>query len=242
MQRLVDLLKNARYCVAFTGAGVSTLSGIRDFRGKNGIYKDHDADKIFDFDYFRKDPSFYYTHARDIIYNLEQKEPSIVHTELARLESEGIVKAVITQNIDLLHQKAGSRRVIELHGSPTVHSCLSCGKRYTFEEICPIVQAGNVPSCTKCGGMVKPNITFFGEALDPGPLEDAAEAANAADLMLVLGSSLVVQPAASIPRYTIARNGTLVIVNDMPTPMDSYATLRYESLEGCFGYIRKHLR
>jgi NAD-dependent deacetylase len=165
-----------------------------------------------------------------------------VHTELARLESKGIVKAVITQNIDLLHQKAGSRRVIELHGSPTVHTCLSCAKSYGFEEICAVLREGKIPACTTCGGIVKPNITFFGEALDPGPLEDAAETASAADLMLVLGSSLVVQPAASIPRYTLGRSGRIVIVNDMPTPMDSYADMRYESLEETFTYIKTHLR
>ena len=123
MKRFIELLRRSASPVVFTGAGISTLSGIRDFRGADGLYNDPDADRIFDIGAFREDPSFYYTKTRDFIYNLEDKEPNIVHTELARWESRGWISAVITQNIDLLHQKAGSRRVIEIHGSPRVHRC-----------------------------------------------------------------------------------------------------------------------
>ena len=131
---LTELLKNAKHAVVLTGAGISTLSGIPDFRGVGGLYqrKDIDAGKLFDIDYFRRDPSYYYKHSKDFLYNLDEKEPNVVHTALARLEEKGIIHAVITQNIDLLHQKAGSRKVLELHGSPKEHYCMKCGKSQCF--------------------------------------------------------------------------------------------------------------
>src|SRR5215469_1313301 len=132
---LIKKITKARYCTAFTGAGVSTLSGIRDFRGKNGLYNDFDAEKIFDIDYFEKDPSFYYKASASLIYDIDEKKPSIVHIVLAEMEKQGLLKALITQNIDLLHEKAGSSRVIEIHGSPKIHYCLRCsGIRMPFDE------------------------------------------------------------------------------------------------------------
>jgi len=243
VDKLVTLLKESKYCVVFTGAGVSTLAGIKDFRGKDGLYKTaaEDADKIFDIDYFHKKPSFYYRAAKDFIYNLDQKRPAIVHTELARLEKMGIVKAVITQNIDLLHQKAGSKKVIEVHGSPEIHRCLACGKVYHFPEIAKIVQDRKVPQCS-CGGIIKPDITFFGESLPELAVEQAVYEASKADLMLVLGSTLVVYPAASFPMYTVRNGGKLVIVNNMETPLDYMAEAHYDDLETLFTYISEHLR
>lgn len=242
MERFVNLLKNSKYCVVFTGAGVSTLAGIRDFRGKNGLYKTEDAEKIFDIDYFRRDPSFYYKSAKNFIYNLDEKEPAIVHTELARLEKLGIVKAVITQNIDLLHQKAGSKKVIEVHGSPSFHRCLKCGKTFGFKKIAETVQGGGVPKCDKCGGIIKPDITFFGEALPYLAVEEAIKESSKADLMVVLGSTLVVQPAASFPVYAVRHGGKLVIVNNMPTPLDYAAELRYEDLGEVFKFISENIK
>ncbi len=243
MERLVKLLRDSKSAVAFTGAGVSTLSGIADFRGKNGLYtrKDIDAGKLFDIGYFHRDPSYYYMKSKDFIYNLEEKTPSIVHTELARLEEKGILKAVITQNIDLLHQKAGSKRVVEVHGSPLVHRCLSCGKTRDFEEIAEMVQRDVVPSCDACGGKVKPDITFFGEALPAAAVEEAIELSERADVMLVLGSSLTVQPAASFPVYALRNGGKLVIVNNMDTPLDYQAELTYSDLLEVFTYLHEHL-
>lgn len=242
MERLITAIRNAEHCVIFTGAGVSTLSGIRDFRGKSGIYNEYDADRLFSIDYFRQDPSYYYTHARNFIYDLDEKHPSLVHIECARLEQQGCVKALITQNIDLLHQKAGSKKVIEIHGSPMYHTCLQCHTQFTFAEISTIVRQGKVPSCEKCGGVVKPNITFFGEMLDMMALDEAIAESRRADLMLILGSSLVVQPAASLPVYTLDCGGQLIIINDMETPLDRYATLRYDSLERVFEYLRQKLQ
>lgn len=237
MDDLIQALRSARHAVAFTGAGVSTLSGIRDFRGKNGVYREFDADKIFDIRWFMKDPSYYYGHSRNFIYDLHTKQPSLVHRECARLEAAGIVKAVITQNIDMLHQRAGSRRVIELHGSPIVHRCLACGKEYAYDWAREIVCAGRVPYCEECGGLVKPDITFFGELLPARALDDAIEESSRADLMLALGSSLVVQPAASMPLHTLRNGGRIAIINDGPTPLDDRAAWRYDDLATCFRRI-----
>ncbi|MDR2663097.1 MAG: NAD-dependent deacetylase [Treponema sp.] len=248
-------MTGARRCVALTGAGVSTLSGIRDFRGKNGLYKDMDAEKIFDVDYFFRDPSFYYSHARNFIYDLDEKQPSIVHTVLGELEQKGLLKAVITQNIDLLHTKGGSRRVIEIHGSPQAHYCPVCQNSTAAEEAilagtvkdrgfmefdaaAETVRQGGMPRCEKCGGVLKPAITFFGESLPAHALSAAEAEAEAADLMLVLGTSLTVYPAAGLPRLTLRRGGKLVIVNDMETPLDGYAVLRFKDLGTVFEKIK----
>ena len=241
MERLLNELKKSEYCVVFTGAGVSTLSGIQDFRGENGLYKSTDAEKIFDIDYFRKDPLFYYQSSKDLIYNLKEREPSIVHTELARLEKMGIVKSVITQNIDYLHQRGGSENVIEVHGSPSVHSCLTCSRKMEYDKVCSIVDQGLYPVCPDCGGIIKPEITFFGEMLPAGAIKKAINEAVKADLMIILGSTLAVQPAASFPVYTVNSGGTIVIVNNMETPLDSYASLKYKDLEEVFSYISENL-
>ena len=228
-------ITEAQHLVALTGAGVSTLSGIRDFRGKNGLYNDMDAEKIFDIDYFEQDPSFYYTRAGSFIYNIDEKEPSVVHTVLGTLEQRGILKAVITQNIDLLHQKGGSKNVIEVHGSPKIHYCMRCaGVRMDFEEAAKIVRSGGIPQCPHCGRVLKPAITFFGESLPAEALREAVTEAQKADLMLVLGTSLTVYPAASIPDYTLRSGGEVIIVNNMPTPLDRQAVMRFEELGPVF--------
>jgi NAD-dependent deacetylase len=236
---LYGRILKARHCVALTGAGVSTLSGIRDFRGKNGLYNDMDAEKIFDIDYFMEDPSYYYRAAGSFIYNIDEKEPSVVHTTLGELEKRGLLKALITQNIDLLHQKGGSKRVIEVHGSPQVHYCLRCaGVRMGFDEAAALVKAGELPLCPRCGRVLKPAITFFGESLPAEALRDAAAEAQAADLMLVLGTSLTVYPAASLPDYTLRNGGEVVMVNNMPTPLDGRAAQRFDDLGEVFEGLR----
>jgi NAD-dependent deacetylase len=237
---LYEMIKGARHCVALTGAGVSTLSGIRDFRGKNGLYNDMDAEKIFDFEYFERDPYFYYKAAGSFIYNINEKEASVVHLVLGRLEERGLLKALITQNIDLLHQKGGSKRVIEIHGSPAVHYCLRCpGVRVPFAEAAALVRRGGVPTCPTCGRVLKPAITFFGESLPVDALREATREAQAADLMLVLGTSLTVQPAASLPQYTLRGGGALVIVNNMPTPLDAAAALHFDDLGETFEGLKQ---
>jgi len=242
VDELFRLIKEAKHMVALTGAGVSTLSGIRDFRGKNGLYNEMDAEKIFSMDFFLQDPSFYYNSAGSFIYNINEKEASIVHTVLGELEQKGLLKALITQNIDLLHQKGGSKNVIEIHGSPTVHYCLRCtGINMGFEEAAAIVRAGNLPKCPKCGKTLKPAITFFGESLPAQALQEAVRESQKADLMLVLGTSLTVYPAASMPEYTLRSGGRLVIVNNMSTPMDRNAVMRFDDLGEVFSGLKLRL-
>ena len=239
MERLKKMLGDARYCVAFTGAGISTLAGIRDFRGKNGIYRqaDIDADRLFSLPDFMKDPTYYYSHSANFIYDVNAKIPGPVHTGLARLEKLGIIKTIITQNIDMLHQRAGSTNVIEVHGSPARHHCLTCGKEYSFEQIAALVKQGIVPYCEKCRGIIKPDIIFFGENLKADAIDYAIEEASRADLIFVLGSTLVVQPAASLPLYTRQNGGKLIIVNDGETPLDFMAAARYTDLAQVFGEL-----
>ena len=239
-RELFEKIAQAKYCTALTGAGVSTLSGIPDFRGKNGLYNEPEAEKIFDIAYFEKDPALYYKASLSFIYTIDTKEPSVVHTVLAELERRGLLKAVITQNIDLLHEKAGSRHVIEIHGSPRVHYCLRCsGVRMPFAEAAAIVKAGELPRCPKCGRVLKPAITFFGEMLPAEALREAAAESQKSDLMLVLGTSLTVFPAASMPQYVLRQGGEIVIVNNMPTPLDNRAALHFDELGDVFAELKK---
>jgi NAD-dependent deacetylase len=239
---LIEKIRKARHCTVLSGAGVSTLSGIRDFRGKNGLYNEMDAEKIFDISYFEKDPTFYYKAAGSFIYNIDEKEASIVHTVLGDLERQGFIKAVITQNIDLLHQKGGSKKVIEIHGSPRIHYCMRCADiRMPFEEAAALVKAGEFPKCPKCGRILKPAITFFGEALPIEALREATEEAQKSDLMLILGTSLQVFPAASLPQYCLSSGGEIVIVNNMQTPLDGKASLKFSSLEDVFEGLKNVL-
>ncbi|WP_094227409.1 NAD-dependent protein deacylase [Methanolobus psychrotolerans] len=242
MHRLAELLETSKNCVFLSGAGISTFSGIPDFRGSSGLYAKYDANKMFDIRYFRKDPAYFYTHARDFIYDLDAKEPNIIHNTLAYLEKEGYVKAVITQNIDLLHQKAGSLNVIEVHGSPANHRCLTCGRNYSYAEVCGYLKKDAVPHCSECDGIIKPDITFFGEILDQDAFTRAVDASSEADLFVVIGSSLVVQPAASLPLYSLKAGGKLVIINNMSTPLDAYAYLKYDELGDAFNYLSGHFR
>jgi NAD-dependent deacetylase len=253
---LYDLVKAAGRCAALTGAGVSTLSGIRDFRGKNGLYMDKelDAERMFDIMYFMRDPTFYYK-AATFLYDVDGIEPSVVHTTLAELEARGLLKAVVTQNVDALHQRGGSKRVLEVHGSPAVHYCMKCGNQNRAEELAleglgvkvpadsdmmnffdvvKVLKAGDVPKCKKCGAVLKPAITFFGEALPQMTFQAAVHEVSHADLLLCLGTSLTVYPAAGLPEYTLRAGGKVVIVNNQPTPLDSRAVMRFAELGEVF--------
>ncbi|MCL2294352.1 MAG: NAD-dependent deacetylase [Spirochaetes bacterium] len=241
MDKFVNLLKESKYVVALTGAGISTLSGIKDFRGKDGLYKHKDADKMFDIDWFHRDPSIYYGAAKDFLYNMRDVSPSIVHQVLADLEAKGILKAVITQNIDVLHQKAGSKKVLELHGSIGIHRCIKCNATATFDEVTEILNNNEVPHCKRCNVVFKPDIVFFGESLPMDVLSEAQVHASKADLCIVLGSTLTVNPAAMIPAFTVQNGGKLVIVNNMETYLDDRAALKYEDLGEVFHYLAENI-
>ena len=230
MKALVEKLRTARCVAVFTGAGVSTLCGIPDFRGPQGLYKQPDAERIFDIDWFRRDPSVYYKGCMELVYGLRRFKPGPVHNAVTRLERAGLIEGIITQNIDMLHQKAGSKKVYEVHGSPILHHCFGCGLEKTFDEICAMLETTPVPRCARCGEAYKPDITFFGEMLPEQAFNKAVALAQRAELMLVLGSSLTVHPAASIPQLTVRAGGEMVIVNAQPTPLDPLATLLYPDL------------
>ena len=235
---IIESILSAKCVAAMTGAGVSTLCGIPDFRGPQGLYKNPDAERIFDIDWFDRDPSVYYRGCRDLVYGLGAFEPGPVHRALKRLEDAGHLDGIITQNIDMLHQKAGSSPVYEVHGSPVLHHCRRCGDEKTFDEVMAMVAANGgaerlgapyVPRCA-CGGVYKPDITFFGESLPEEAFLRSQELAIKADVMLVLGTSLTVFPAAGLPRLTLQRGGKVFIVNAQRTSLDDYVAGRLPDL------------
>lgn len=221
---------SAKRLAALTGAGVSTLCGIPDFRGPEGLYSQQDAERIFDIEWFGRDPSIYYKGCRELVYGLRRFQPGPVHYALKKLEEKGLLKGIATQNIDMLHQKAGSKNVYEVHGSPIMHHCWHCGKAKSFDEVCAMLECGAEVARCECGGAYKPDITFFGESLPEEAFAKAQELAISADVMLVLGTSLTVFPAAGLPRMTLQSGGKIVIVNAQPTPLDDYAVARFTDL------------
>ena len=238
MKELIEALKKAKHVGCLTGAGVSTLCGIPDFRGPQGLYKQKDAERIFDIDWFDRDPSIYYNGCAELVYGLDKFQPGPVHRALKHLEDLGILKGIATQNIDMLHQKAGSSNVYEVHGSPILHHCRSCGDEKTFEEVLSILHStptpstytsATVPRC-RCGGVYKPDITFFGESLPEEAFASAQSLAIKSDVFLVLGTSLTVFPAAGLPRLTLQAGGKVFIVNAQPTSLDEYAAGVYRDL------------
>ena len=231
MENLVEALRGASRAGCLTGAGVSTLCGIPDFRGPQGLYRQKDAERIFDIDWFDRDPSIYYRGCAELVYGLDRFSPGPVHKALRHLEELGILRGIATQNIDMLHQKAGSTNVYEVHGSPILHHCRLCGAERTFDEVLAMLRAapGEVPRCA-CGGAFKPDITFFGEALPEAAFNGAIRLASASDLVVVLGSSLTVQPAASIPPLALRAGGRMAIVNRGETPLDRLAFFRADDL------------
>ena len=244
-EKLVKLIEKSRRMTVFTGAGVSTLSGIPDFRGKHGVYNDPwqgmDVEEIISMTFFRREPGIFYKWAKDVWYRLEEYEPNIVHKTLALMQQKGLLDAVYTQNIDMLHQRAGSKKVYEVHGSPEYHHCTRCGARYGYAEIAPKVLRDELPLCPKCGGVIKPDIIFYEESLNERILNQAWLDFSNSDLCLVLGSSLTVQPAASLPMLARRNGADVVIVNAQSTYQDSTATLLFRDLEQTFEALNAHL-
>lgn len=229
MKDLIEAIEGAKCVGCLTGAGVSTLCGIPDFRGPQGLYKQPNAERIFDIDWFDRDPSVYYNGCAELVYGLDKFQPGPVHLALKHLEDKGKLAGIATQNIDMLHQKAGSSNVYEVHGSPILHHCRRCGDEKTFDEIMAMLKDRGVPKCT-CGGAYKPDITFFGESLPEEAFRSAQELAIRSDVFLVLGTSLTVFPAAGLPRHTLQAGGKVFIVNGQRTDLDDYAAGVYRDL------------
>lgn len=234
-EELKNLIKNANYIVIMTGAGFSVPSGIPDFRSINGLYSKNDSlnqnpEEILSHSYFFKHPKLFYQFYRSKMLYLNAL-PNIAHNIVAKLEEIGKVKAVITQNIDGLHQQAGSKNVIELHGSIHRNYCLNCGKSF---HLSAMTKTNDIPIC-ECGGIIKPDVVLYEESLNNHAIEGAIIEIEKADLLLVVGTSLLVYPAAGLLQYY--RNSNLVIINKDVTPYDDCANLViHEQLETILTY------
>lgn len=223
VKKLKEMLDRAQKIVFFTGAGISVPSGIPDFRSASGLYKNNlRAEEIISHHYFIKDPEdFYDFYKKKMCF--PSALPNLVHKFIARLEKEGKVLAVITQNIDGLHQKAGSKNVIELHGTIYKNHCLKCHETYDLDYI---LNSDGIPYCKKCGGIIKPDVTLYEEPLDERAVYGAIDALMQADLLIIIGTSLVVYPAASYIDYY--RNDDIVIINKGEIDTRRQATLVFD--------------
>jgi NAD-dependent deacetylase len=205
---VAELLLRLKNCVVLTGAGISAESGIPTFRSKGGLWEKYDPTVYASIEVFRKDPSKYWQIRGDFIRDYDSYEPNAAHRALVELENLGIVRQVITQNIDGLHRKAGSRRVVEIHGSLREIICQQCGRTY----LAPNIPEGNPPHCA-CGGVLKPNTVLFGEQLPPEALEVAIRESSTCRVMLVIGTSAVVYPAAHLPVVAKQHGAKIVEIN-----------------------------
>jgi NAD-dependent deacetylase len=228
---LAELMRSARPCVALTGAGVSTESGIPDFRSPTGIWAQYDPMEYATIEAFVNDPEKVWSFYAPRYRALTEAQPNDAHLALAELERRGIVSAVITQNIDLLHERAGSRDVVEVHGSIRECVCLACGARYGLADVLRMLDGTTVPRCT-CGQVVKPGVVMFGELLEAEAIDRAFALAREAKLLLVVGSTLEVQPVAGLPWETLTAGGEVAIVNLGPTAFDGRASLKVDGKAG----------
>jgi NAD-dependent deacetylase len=227
--RLVELVEGRRPCVALTGAGISTESGIPDFRSAGGIWERYDPTEVAHIDAFRRDPARVWEFYALRLDALASAEPNDGHRALAALEERGWIRALVTQNVDGLHQRAGSREVVEVHGSLREAECIHCGARV---PIAAALEQLPLPPCPECGETLKPGVVMFGELLPAAAIERAQELAAEAELLLVVGSSLEVHPVAALPGETLGAGGALAIVNRGSTPWDSRAELAIEAPAG----------
>jgi NAD-dependent protein deacetylase/lipoamidase len=225
---LAELMREADSVVALTGAGISVPSGIPDFRSPGtGLWANVDPMEVAHIDAFHRDPRRFWSFYGERFQTLEDKRPNRAHEVLAELERAGLLDAVITQNVDRLHARAGSRELIEVHGSISHSVCLECSGRYPIEEVRSRHAADSeaMPRCD-CGSVLKPDVVLFGEYLPQDALLRAQALAAAADVMLCIGSSLEVYPVAQLPEVTLASGGSIAILTQGPTPFDRVAAVR----------------
>jgi len=226
METFTALVRAARHAVVFTGAGISTESGVPDFRSPNGIWQREQPVLYQDFMTDRSERIRGWKLSAYMFRECSTARPNAGHNAIAELQRRGHVKAVVTQNIDGLHQEAGSSDVIELHGNNRAVACQHCGRQWPTPEIVARVEAGDeAPECDSCGGPLKTRTISFGQAMPEAEMQRAAELARNAELFIAIGSSLVVEPAAALPRLAKSCGASLVILNAEPTPLDSIADL-----------------
>jgi NAD-dependent deacetylase len=225
---LASLIRERQPCVVMTGAGVSTESGIPDFRSATGIWAEIDPFEVASLRAFRRDPERVWSFYRERLQVLSEATPNAAHVVLAELEERGFVQAVVTQNIDLLHTRAGSRDVVEVHGSTRSAQCLGCLWTEPADAVLAQLEASPTPSCPRCDEVLKPGVVLFGELLPAAAMERATQLARGARLLLVVGSSLEVWPVAGLPLEARA----FAIVNRGPTALDERALLKIDAGAG----------
>lgn len=229
VERLAELIRQSRSTVVLTGAGISVPSGIPDFRTpETGLWANVDPMEVAHIDVFERDPARFWSYYRPRFQSLGDKRPNAAHEALAELERQGLIAGVITQNIDRLHSAAGSRNVVEVHGSIETSSCRSCAASYGLDEMDALFGADGVALCASCASPVKPDVVLFGEMLPEPAMGRAQELAEAAELMICVGSSLAVFPVAGLPGVTLEQGGRLAIVTKGSTPYDADVALKLE--------------
>lgn len=227
IERARDIVSKSSHCVAFTGAGISTPSGIPDFRSKGtGMWEKYNPMETASLSVFRSDPQRFWDWKRPMMLGSWNAQPNPAHYALARLEAAGLLKAVITQNIDGLHQRAGSKTVLEVHGSIETMTCPACKQQYPSMQFKPTLeQPGGIPKCPQDGTILKPDVVLFEESLPMKTWQLAEEHADAADVMIVVGSSLEVYPASYLPGVAAGHGARIILANLSPTYIDSDANV-----------------
>jgi NAD-dependent protein deacetylase/lipoamidase len=229
VERLAELIRESRCTVALTGAGVSVPSGIPDFRTpETGLWANVDPMEVAHIDVFERDPARFWSYYRPRFQSLGDKRPNPAHEALAELERRGLIEGVVTQNIDRLHRAAGSRNVVEVHGSIETSTCRGCGTGFDLDAVEGLFDEAGVAFCSSCGGPVKPDVVLFGELLPEDAIAAARDLAERAELMICVGSSLAVHPVAALPQLTLERGGRLAIVTKGATPYDGDAELKLD--------------
>ncbi len=222
-----ELLSQARHAIILSGAGLSTPSGIPDFRSAGtGLWAHDKPLEVASLTTFRTHPDQFFDWFRPLAGQIYNAKPNPAHTALAKLEQLGKLHAVLTQNIDLLHQRAGSKNVLELHGTLRTLSCTQCYRKHDYHDFLPaFIENGKIPRCPECGAVLKPDVILFGEQLPQKILSDAQKQARECDLMIVIGSSLEVLPVASLPLVAVDRGAHLIIINNSPTYLNVRADI-----------------
>lgn len=222
-----ELFRQAKHPLALTGAGISTPSGIPDFRSEGtGLWAKSEAMEVASLSTFRYNPTLFYQWFRPLSSQIVDALPNAAHIALAKLEEAGFLDTIITQNVDILHQKAGSKNVIEMHGTLGALSCTQCFHQFEATPfLTPFIEEGTIPHCPDCGAILKPDVILFGEQLPQKAWLKAQNSARNCDLMIVVGSSLEVLPVAGLPMQTLDRGGHLIIVNQSPTYLDIRADI-----------------
>jgi NAD-dependent deacetylase len=232
VEALAALMRERQPCVVLSGAGISTESGIPDFRSPDGIWAQYDPMEYATIDAFHEDPEKVWRFYAPRYSMLASAEPNDAHRALVELEQRGYVSGLITQNIDMLHERAGSRGAVEVHGSIRESHCLRCNTSYALADVVKLLEASDAPRCLTCASVLKPGVVMFGELLPQEPLDRSFELARSAALLLVVGSALEVQPVAVLPWETRQGGGEVAIVNLGPSAFDDHAALKIDGKAG----------